>query len=94
MCSLECAPVAVLTSHSVDVLQLIYSAPDRLIPCRYVLSNDSMLTGTIDDGRALLSSTFLGFCAKVRNDDPSILPELGKPFGIRRFERERTQGTR
>jgi hypothetical protein len=47
--------------------------------------NDSTLTGTIDDGRALLSSTFLDFCAKVRNNDPSILPELGKPFKIRRL---------
>jgi Ran GTPase-activating protein (RanGAP) involved in mRNA processing and transport len=45
--------------------------------------NDS--TGTIDDGRALLSSTFLEFCAKVRNNDPSILPEFGKPFKIRRM---------
>jgi hypothetical protein len=46
------------------------------------LSNDSTLTGTIDDGRVLLSSTFLEFCAKVRNDDPSILPAVGKPFRI------------
>jgi Ran GTPase-activating protein (RanGAP) involved in mRNA processing and transport len=49
----------------------------------------SVSTGTIDDGRALLSPTFLEFCAKVRNNDPSILPELGKPFRIRRLsERE------
>jgi hypothetical protein len=27
-----------------------------------------------------LSLTFLQFCAKVRNNDPSILPEPGKPF--------------
>jgi Ran GTPase-activating protein (RanGAP) involved in mRNA processing and transport len=40
-------------------------------------------TGTIDDGRALLSSTFLEICAKVRNNDPSILPEIGNPFRIR-----------
>jgi hypothetical protein len=53
------------------------------------VSNDSTLTGAIDDGRALLSSTFLEFCVKVRNNDPSILPELGKPFRIRRLsERE------
>jgi hypothetical protein len=53
------------------------------------VSNDSTLRGTIDDSRALLSSAFLEFCAKVRNDDPSILPQLGKPFKIRRLsERE------
>jgi Ran GTPase-activating protein (RanGAP) involved in mRNA processing and transport len=50
---------------------------------RMSVSNDSTLTGTIDDGRALLSSTFLDFCIKVRNNDPSILPECGKPFEIR-----------
>jgi hypothetical protein len=49
----------------------------------------SVLTGTIDDGRAFLSSTFLEFCAKVRNNDPSILPEAGKPFRIHQLsERE------
>jgi hypothetical protein len=47
------------------------------------VSNDSALTGTIDDGRSLLSSTFLDFCIKVRNNDPSILPDCGKPFKIR-----------
>jgi Ran GTPase-activating protein (RanGAP) involved in mRNA processing and transport len=41
--------------------------------------NDSTSTG---DG-VPLSSTFLEFCVKVRKDDPSILPELGKPFQIR-----------
>jgi hypothetical protein len=36
-----------------------------------------------------LSSAFLEACAKVRNNDPSIMPELGKPFKIRRLsERE------
>jgi hypothetical protein len=50
--------------------------------------NDSTLTGTIDDGRALLSSTFLEFCAKVRNNDPSILPAVGKPFNISRLSEE------
>jgi hypothetical protein len=56
------------------------------------VSNDSTLAGTIDDGRALLSSTFLEFCAKVRNNDPSILPELGNPFQIRNLsEREHTE---
>jgi hypothetical protein len=48
------------------------------------VSNDStILNRTIDDGRALLSSTFLEFCDKVRNNDPSILPKLSKPFKIR-----------
>jgi hypothetical protein len=56
------------------------------------VSNDSTLTGTIDDGRAFLSSTFLDFCAKVRKDDPTVLPELGKPFKIRLLsEREHTE---
>jgi hypothetical protein len=40
--------------------------------------NDSTST---DDG-VPLSSTFLDFCAKVRNNDLSILPEHGKPFKI------------
>jgi hypothetical protein len=40
--------------------------------------NDSASTGV----GASRSSTFLDFCVKVRNDDPSILPELGKPFTI------------
>jgi hypothetical protein len=35
---------------------------------------------------------FSEFCAKVRKDDPSILPEPGKPFKIRRMsEREDMQ---
>jgi hypothetical protein len=42
----------------------------------------SMATGTIDDDKALLSSSFLEFCAKVRNNDPSILPAIGRPFRI------------
>jgi Ran GTPase-activating protein (RanGAP) involved in mRNA processing and transport len=42
--------------------------------------NDSTST---DDG-VPLSSTFLEVCAKVRKDDPSILPEPGEPFKIRR----------
>jgi hypothetical protein len=45
--------------------------------------NDSTLTGTSNDGKALLSSAFLEFCAKVRTNDPSILPEPGQPFMIR-----------
>jgi hypothetical protein len=53
------------------------------------VSNDSTLTSTIDDGRALLSSTFLEFCAKVRNNDPTVLPEFGEPFRIRRSMHER-----
>jgi hypothetical protein len=32
-----------------------------------------------------LSSTFLEFCVRVRNNDPSILPESGEPFIIRRL---------
>jgi hypothetical protein len=47
--------------------------------------NDSTGISTIDDGRALLSSSFLEFCAKVRTNDPSILPEAGRPFKIRRL---------
>jgi hypothetical protein len=43
--------------------------------------NDS--AGTIDDGRASLSSTFLEFCVKVRNNDPSVLPAPGQPLRIR-----------
>jgi hypothetical protein len=46
------------------------------------VSNDSTVTGTIEDGRALLSSTCLEFCSKVRNQDPSVMPELGKPFNV------------
>jgi Leucine-rich repeat (LRR) protein len=53
------------------------------------VSNDSTGISTIDDGRALLSSSFLDFCAKVRNNDPSILPAPGESFKIRRLcERE------
>jgi Ran GTPase-activating protein (RanGAP) involved in mRNA processing and transport len=53
------------------------------------VSNDSTDIRTIDDGRPLLSPTFLEFCDKVRNNDPSILPEAGRPFKIRRMcERE------
>jgi Ran GTPase-activating protein (RanGAP) involved in mRNA processing and transport len=47
------------------------------------VSNDSTGTCTIDDGRTLLSSTFLDFCIKVRNNDPSILPQPGWPLRIR-----------
>jgi hypothetical protein len=32
-----------------------------------------------------LSSTFLEFCAKVRKDDPSVLPEPVQPFKIRQL---------
>jgi hypothetical protein len=41
--------------------------------------NDSASTG---DG-VPLSSNFLEFCVKVRNNDPSILPEGDEPFNIR-----------
>jgi hypothetical protein len=53
------------------------------------VSNDSTST---DDG-VPLSSTFLEFCAKVRNNDPSILPEAGRPFKIfhRLSEKEDTE---
>jgi Ran GTPase-activating protein (RanGAP) involved in mRNA processing and transport len=44
------------------------------------VSNDPTSTG---DGASPLSLTFLECCAKVRNNDPSILPECGKPFEIR-----------
>jgi Ran GTPase-activating protein (RanGAP) involved in mRNA processing and transport len=49
------------------------------------VSNDSTVLRSIDDGRASLSSQFLNFCVKLRNNDTSILPELGKgkPFNIR-----------
>jgi Ran GTPase-activating protein (RanGAP) involved in mRNA processing and transport len=47
------------------------------------VSNDSTVRSTIDAGRASLSSPFLKFCAQVRNNDPSILPEPGKPLRIR-----------
>jgi hypothetical protein len=43
----------------------------------------TLVPGAIDDDRALLSSTFLYFCVKVRNNDPSIMPEPGQPFAIR-----------
>jgi hypothetical protein len=49
------------------------------------VSNGS--TSTIVEGsRALLPSTFLEFCAKVRKDDPSILPEPGEPLRIRHWQ--------
>jgi hypothetical protein len=47
-----------------------------------VSSGDSM-GDTIDYDDVSRSSEFLEFCVKVRNNDPSILPELGKPFQIR-----------
>jgi hypothetical protein len=47
---------------------------------------DITLTGTINAGRAIFSSTHADFYGKVRNDDPSILPEAGKPFNFRRMD--------
>jgi Ran GTPase-activating protein (RanGAP) involved in mRNA processing and transport len=47
------------------------------------VSNDSTVSATIDAGRASLSSPFLKFCTKVRNNDPSILPEPSLPLQIR-----------
>jgi Ran GTPase-activating protein (RanGAP) involved in mRNA processing and transport len=38
--------------------------------------------------RVPLCSTFLEFCAKVREDDSSILPKAGKPFSIGRLSEE------
>ena len=53
------------------------------------VSNDSTGISTNVDGKPLLSSSFLEFCVKVRNNDPSILPAVNKPFCIRRMcERE------
>jgi hypothetical protein len=46
------------------------------------VSNDSTAR-TTDAAGALRSTAFLDFCAKVRTNDPSILPELGQPFEIR-----------
>jgi hypothetical protein len=43
------------------------------------VSNDSMALSTIDDGGALLSSTFID----LYNNDHSVMPELGKHFKIR-----------
>jgi hypothetical protein len=53
----------------------------------------SVSTGTIDNGgRALFSSKFLEFCAKMRKNDPSIMPEAGKPFKIPHLtEKEATE---
>jgi hypothetical protein len=47
--------------------------------------NDSTARSTVDDGRTSLSSIFLDFCAKVRNNDPFILPEPDNPLRIRRL---------
>jgi hypothetical protein len=41
--------------------------------------NDPSSTG---DGASLISSTFLEFCTMVPNNDPTLLPEHGKPFKI------------
>jgi hypothetical protein len=51
--------------------------------------DNSTITDTINDGRALLSSTFIEFCGKVRNNNSSILPAVDKPFDIRRMWCER-----
>jgi hypothetical protein len=47
------------------------------------VSSDSTARTNDDDDEALLSSEYLDFCAKVRTNDPSILPEPGQPFQIR-----------
>jgi Leucine-rich repeat (LRR) protein len=46
------------------------------------VSNDSPAFVTTGNERTLLPSTFIDFCAKVRSNDPSILPEPGEPFRI------------
>jgi hypothetical protein len=47
------------------------------------MSEDPNDSASTDDGGPLLSSMFLEFCAKVRQDDPSILPAAGDPLIIR-----------
>jgi Ran GTPase-activating protein (RanGAP) involved in mRNA processing and transport len=47
------------------------------------VSNDSTVLSTIDAGRASLSSAILNFCAKVRNNDPSILSDPDVPLLVR-----------
>jgi hypothetical protein len=42
-----------------------------------------LYASTSTGGGVPLSLKFLDFCAKVRSNDPSILPEPGKPFTIR-----------
>jgi hypothetical protein len=37
---------------------------------------------SINNGTALHSSAIIAFCGKMRNNDPSILPEVGRPFKI------------
>jgi hypothetical protein len=52
------------------------------------MSDPNASTSAAGDGSPL-SSTFLEFCVKVRNNDPSILPEPGHPLIFRNFsERE------
>jgi Ran GTPase-activating protein (RanGAP) involved in mRNA processing and transport len=56
------------------------------------VSNDSTVLGTVEDGRALLSSAFLEFCTKVRNNDPFILPELGDDEPLRIYRLSENEG--
>jgi hypothetical protein len=35
-----------------------------------------------------IDATFIEFCAKVRSNDPTIMPELGRPFKIRHLSDE------
>jgi hypothetical protein len=49
------------------------------------ISNDSTAFVTIDDERALLPSILTDFCTKMRNNDPSILPEQSEPLRIGRL---------
>ncbi len=51
--------------------------------------DDVSIDSTNTDDDVAISLTFLEFCAKVRKDDPSILPEPGEYFEIRQScERE------
>jgi hypothetical protein len=44
--------------------------------------NESMSQFASTGDGVSLSSTFLEFCAKVRNNDPSVLPKPGEPLRI------------
>jgi Ran GTPase-activating protein (RanGAP) involved in mRNA processing and transport len=53
------------------------------------MSDPNESTSTGDDGTALLSSACLELCAKLRHNDPSILPAVGQSLVIRNLsERE------
>jgi hypothetical protein len=54
------------------------------------VSNGSSALNSIDNSTALLSSTIIDFCGKVRNNDLSSLPEADRPFKIYFLAREKT----